>query len=759
MEKTPDFNSNEALSNTWFLIGLYLIIPLCIIFFSLWNSYRLEHVFQQQLIERDPELIGKGMMSIYSMNFFNWVALAFLLALIFISVPAIRKILGSPNLSDQETDKTEVDKVQKKSRSEDANAFIKALCNQAPVGLHATNEEGLIVEINQTELNWFGYEYEEVVGKKKYWELLKFEYPKEGFEKLADLREQGSLRNIETSLTTKTGKVIPVLINANVVYDAHGVFIGSHTVVFNFEERKKLEEAVQRKQMEADRLGLLKSQFIANISHEIRTPLNAIIGFTQLLRRSVLNEKQKEFVGSIHQSSENLLVIVNDILDFSRIEAGVFRLKSVPFNLPELLLSVENTFNHKAKEKKLAFSVEMADDLPEILQGDPTRLVQILNNLLSNAIKFTERGSVRVSVDVAEQTAGQVSIRFTVSDTGIGIPEDQLEAIFDRFGQIAADTTRKYGGTGLGLTISRQLAVLQKGDITVQSEVGVGSIFTLLLPYQVSDNGVSNETSQQGPARMDPLPGVRILIVEDNPMNQRIAELLLDDWGFSHDHAPNGKVALKMLRNKTYDLVLMDIQLPELDGYMATRKIRKELGLEVPIIATTAQAFNGEREKCINSGMNDYISKPLRETKLLALIKKYIPKNKQESKAEITGTWKSDLPGFDRSYILEITQGKPERLVEMAEIFLAQSRNDLQSLEQALKKEKFQQAATVTHSLKSTVNYMGFEATLGRQLQELEQLIRNDPAESESIEDLFTEIKKGIAEAGTFVKSRFLKKE
>lgn len=485
--------------------------------------------------------------------------------------------------------------------------------------------------------------------------------------------------------------------------------------------RQELMNHLIEAKEKAEQAAFLKEQFIANMSHEIRTPLNAIIGFTSLLERTELQPRQGEFVHSIKTSGENLLSIINDILDFSKIEAGALRLEKIPFNLPSLVHSMENMFRFRAKEKHLNFSIEINDDVPGNLLGDPTRLTQILSNLLGNAFKFTDKGEVALLVHCEQKDTESALISITVKDTGIGIPPEKLTDIFDRFQQASSDTTRKYGGAGLGLTITKQLVEAQHGTIGVESNPDIGTAFTIKIPY-----GLADEKSNR--SQIDPLLApaqaekISILLVEDNPMNRRVAELLLDEWGYSHAYAANGRIATDMLREKKYDLVLMDIQMPEMDGYTATKYIREELGLSVPIIATTAHAFAGEREKCISFGMNDYISKPLREVELLELIKQYVVREKRKEIADTAIPAGVVMPkGFDRQYVLDISKGKPELLREMARIFLSQSAVELDRIGNALASNDLAEAGAAAHSMKSTVAYMGFGGMFGELLNNIEE--------------------------------------
>jgi signal transduction histidine kinase/CheY-like chemotaxis protein/HPt (histidine-containing phosphotransfer) domain-containing protein len=522
----------------------------------------------------------------------------------------------------------------------------------------------------------------------------------------------------------------------------------------NQAEREKAQkhEELSHALEAAERSNMLKEQFVANMSHEIRTPLNAILGFSSLLQRTDLNGNQKEFAQGIQTSSTNLLAIINDILDFSKIEAGALHIERIPFSVPSLLHSVDNMFRYRADEKQLAFEIKEDKNVPEAILGDPTRLTQILVNLLGNAFKFTNEGGVKLHVGVAKRDSGSATLRFTVTDTGIGIPSNKQDSIFERFGQATSDTTRRYGGAGLGLTISKQLIELQGGSIRVESVEGKGASFIVEIPYQITEaanNASGKPQAEEGHFNKNK---VKILIVEDNPMNRRIVELLLDEWHFQHEHAANGKIALDLLRKNVYDLVLMDIQMPEMDGYTTAQATRQELHLDVPIIATTAHAFAGEREKCISYGMNDYISKPIREDELLALINRYVPRSKEKKQKNVAAkTSTQHHIGFNRHYVMELSKGKPEVLQEMAGLFLSQSAKELEQIERSLLSNNFCEAAAAAHSMKSTAAYMGFAASLGELLKKLELAARDKSPDAEEVNSLFEKVKKMREEAVTFL--------
>ena len=369
----------------------------------------------------------------------------------------------------------------------------------------------------------------------------------------------------------------------------------------------------------------VKENFLANMSHEIRTPLNAVLGFTNILQKTKLESEQKEYVDIIQASGDNLLSIVNDILDLSKIEAGMLRIEEAPFRISDIISTVETMLKPRAEEKNLKLIVDQDIDVPEIVSGDAVRLTQILVNLVSNSIKFTDEGGVYLRVTTLKNQNNVAKIEFLIKDTGIGIPEEKQLTIFDRFEQAEAETTRRFGGTGLGLSIVKNLVELQKGTITLFSKSGNGSSFTVELSYKIcnEERSLKRELKRQTNNSDKKESEIRILIAEDNAMNQRLIKHLMQCRGYNFDLVFNGIQAIESLKKQTYDLVMMDIQMPGMDGYTATGYIRDELKLQIPIIAMTAHAMNGEKDKCIKAGMNDYLSKPIDEEILFDLIGKH----------------------------------------------------------------------------------------------------------------------------------------
>ncbi|HVZ57913.1 MAG TPA: ATP-binding protein [Chitinophagaceae bacterium] len=490
-------------------------------------------------------------------------------------------------------------------------------------------------------------------------------------------------------------------------------------IVHQSMEQQTLIRVLDRSEKKVKEAAKIKEQFMANMSHEIRTPMNAILGFTNLLGKTDLSGLQKQYVENIQSSGENLLTIVNDILDLSKIEAGMMRIERTAFSLRGLMHSIETMFTEKARLKQLYLRVHVAEELPDILEGDPVRLTQILVNLLGNAVKFTDRGGITVTVSGGEHNPERVPVHFTIADTGIGIPRDKLDTIFERFQQAEADTTRRYGGTGLGLSIAKQLIELQGGSISLSSEPGKGTTFQVYIPYMISRESVQDVSrfhvhpSWQGPSRK-----IRILIAEDNVMNQQLMKHLMQAHSIDFDLVDNGVDAARAAMTGEYDIILMDIQMPGMDGYKASQLIREEINPGIPIIAMTAHAMAGEKEKCLSYGMSDYISKPIREEELFFLIQRYTGTgNGREAHTPLAD------PGIiDLSYLREISKGDRDFEREMIRQFTVQVPEDLRALKAAVEGPDYPRIRSLAHGLKSAVSFMGFSGHIIDMLLQMEKV-------------------------------------
>jgi signal transduction histidine kinase/DNA-binding response OmpR family regulator len=493
-------------------------------------------------------------------------------------------------------------------------------------------------EINLTDEEDFYYSEELLnileVDKS---EILFFDYFKSCIQP-EDIRIfRKSINKVKTSatevqfvhrITTKTGTIKYVKEYLKCLKDDTSKPLKIIGTIQDITEQRKIElELIQAKDL-AEQSVRIKEQFLANMSHEIRTPMNGIIGFANILEKTILDSKQKQSVKSIKVAGENLMVIINDILDFSKIEASKMTFEAVDFSLSDIVYSVIELLQHTAKEKKIKLLCKIESNVNNFLIGDPTRLYQILLNLLGNAIKFTEKGYVEIVVSQLNETELETVLEFSVIDTGIGIPANKLNSIFESFNQASNETTRKFGGTGLGLTITKKLIDLQGGNLQVKSELLKGSEFSFSIQYKKGTEA-SNIKDVKEAELLSPdfLANLNILLAEDNYLNQLLATCIFENWNKKIDIAENGKIALEKIKENDYDIVLMDIQMPEMDGHDVTRYIRKHFGdkADIPIIALSAHATLGEEKKCYDAGMNGYLSKPFDPEKLLEIMHQNLP--------------------------------------------------------------------------------------------------------------------------------------
>lgn len=478
-------------------------------------------------------------------------------------------------------------------------------------------------------------------------------------------------------------------------------------------KRKQAEETMKIAKDEAERANSAKSEFLANMSHEIRTPLNTITGYTYLLENSDLNSKQKEYADKIDMAAKNLLGIINEILDFSKIEAHRMTLELVDFDLFSILDDLCGMVGFEAQRKGIKLDLNIKPGVPQYIKGDPVRLKQVVLNLLANSVKFTHEGSIDILVELLGKDQNQVSLRFSVTDTGIGIPEEQKKSLFEVFTQGDASTSRKYGGTGLGLAICKRMVELMGGYISVESEIGKGSTFSFTINFAIADS-IPIKQEEGEIARLTRIfEKKKILLIEDNLINLQMTKEILDQLGFDTDTAENGFIALQRVEQKCYDAILIDIRMPEMDGYETTRRIRALQDTEnLPIIALSADAVEGVAEKAKAAGMNGYLTKPLNPLKLIDILKSYIEieaisEDLEDLPDERTEAVKDAQACLDWEKGVRRIGGNKRKYREIIRQFISNHSEDANKLEYLLSSNDLTEAKILVHTIKGIANNIG----------------------------------------------------
>ncbi|MDO7846710.1 PAS domain S-box protein [Hymenobacter sp. M29] len=497
----------------------------------------------------------------------------------------------------------------------------RGIIENMSLGLVEADLDDHLLYANQSFCDMTGYCTDELRGRKLSPLLLSGD-DLELVESKLEMRQKGIADSYEIAVTTKNGEVKWLLVSGAPLYDDDQQLVGSIGIYLDVTPQKHLETNLREAKGLAEISTRAKQDFLANMSHEIRTPMNAILGMSQLLANTELSTAQARYLHAITASAENLLVIINDILDLSKIEAGRLAVEKIGFSVCGVCAQVEQTLHYKAAEKGLDFVTNCDPAMPAVLLGDPYRITQVLLNLAGNSVKFTERGTVHISCALRGHTpTGEAIVEFTVQDTGIGIDAEYLAQVFEEFSQEDSSVTRQFGGTGLGLGISRKLVELLGGELHIESRKnhGTTSRFVLRLPVGTAHD-VPQKPGADTTGLRHALRGKRVLLVEDNVFNRMLASVFLGNAELEVTEAYNGEIAVALACAQPFDLVLMDVQMPVMNGYEATLLIREALGPALPIIALTANAIQGEREKCLAVGMNDYITKPFQEATLVKMV-------------------------------------------------------------------------------------------------------------------------------------------
>lgn len=640
---------------------------------------------------------------------------------------------------------------------EENNKRYDMMLMQSPFAFAILKGKDMMVELANNSMKEIWGKGEHVEGKSLFKvlpeikqtqlpELLHKVYttgiPYEGYELLVPLKRKGKLENSYFNFVYQPYKEADETIS--------GVIIISHEVTSHFnlkDELIKAKNIADQKSQIAEDAMKAKQQFLSNMSHEIRTPMNAILGFTKVVLKTALSEKQKEYLTAIKTSGDSLIALINDILDLAKVDSGKMSFEQIPFKMSESIAAITQLFETKIQENNTVLTVAYDPKIPEVLLGDPMRLRQILLNLMSNAVKFTSGGKINVRVRLLKEDKKKTTLEFAITDTGIGIPSAKIATIFENFQQASTGTSKMYGGTGLGLAIAKQLVESQGGSIAVESKIDEGSTFSFIMSFQKTKDGVTENAETESVSKETETKNIKVLAVEDIAINQLLMKTLLNDFGFEYDIASNGKIAIEKLQNNTYDVILMDLQMPEMDGFEATDYIRNKMKLKTPIIALTANVTTVDKEKCEALGMNDYISKPFEENFLYRKIIDLI-KNSETVKPndvfENNNLKEADMQEIktaciDLTYLNKITKSDPKLMKEMISLYLEQTPKILSAMKQSVQNKDWSSLFKATHKLVPSFAIIGINADFENKAKKVQEYA-NTQQNLDKIPDLVLQI-------------------
>jgi PAS domain S-box-containing protein len=643
-----------------------------------------------------------------------------------------------------------------KSKSPDCQ-YARNLIEATLDPLVTIDVDGKIMDVNQAMINATEKERENLIGSDFVSYFIEQDSAHNAY---LEIFEKGFVLNYP--LTIIDGVSTDVLLNGSIYKDEQGHTLGAVVVARDITVLKKIErelieakvfaelstEIAKEERSKAENAMQAKQHFLSNMSHEIRTPLNAIIGFTKVILKTILTQKQEEYVAAIKTSGDTLIVLINDILDLAKVDEGKMVFEQEPFEMAVSISAMLHLFDTKIQEKNLTLVKLYDDRIPHMLLGDSVRLNQIILNLVSNAVKFTLSGGITVSVRLLSEDEKTVYIELSVKDTGIGIQEDKIPTIFENFQQATSGTSRLYGGTGLGLAIVKQLVEMQGGSISVKSNIENGTTFSVKLSF----------TKTQINARQDcviverdkEIKNIRVLVAEDIALNQLLMRTLLDDFGFEFDIAGNGKIAIEKLKNQSYDIILMDLQMPELNGFEATEYIRNKMNSKIPIIALTADVTTVDLAKCKSVGMDDYISKPVDERllydKIVGLVKKsaFLKSNEVEENKIIQN---EKLKFIDLSYLTQRTKSDPKLMMEMISLYLEQTPPLIHIMKKGLQDKDWNSLQSAVHKMIPSFSIMGISKDFEHIAKKVQEYANNIQVQTAGIPDLVLQLEDVCAQA------------